>query len=75
MPSLTTQLQQWATDQNLNAYRISQLIASETDPSGTERRRVQKRWERVLKGENFRMQDIESDMASLGLGLRLVDFR
>ncbi|MEM9116868.1 MAG: hypothetical protein AAGD09_03185 [Cyanobacteria bacterium P01_F01_bin.56] len=75
MHSLSEQLQQWATGQNLNPYRITQLIAAETDPTNREFKRIQKRWERVLNGENFRVQDIEADMELLGLKLRLVDLR
>ena len=73
MPSLTQQLQQWAASQHLTPYRISQLIAAETDPTNAERKRIEQRWFRVLKGENFRLQDVELDLATLGVSLRLVD--
>ena len=72
-PTLTQQLQQWAASQNLTPYRISQMIAAETNPTNAERKRIEQRWFRVLNGKNFRLQDVESDLALLGVSLRLVD--
>jgi len=71
--TLTQQLQAWAAAQNLTPYRISQLISAETDPTETERKRIEQRWFRVLRGDNFRLQDVESDLAWLKVHLQLVD--
>ena len=70
---LSSQLQAWAAAQSLTPYRISQMISAETDPTETERKRIEQRWFRVLRGDNFRLQDVESDLAWLGVHLQLVD--
>lgn len=69
---LSSQLQAWAAAQNLTPYRISQMISAETDPTETERKRIEQRWFRVLRGDNFRIQDVEKDLDWLGVHLCLI---
>lgn len=70
-PSLSIQLIQFARRLNLTAYGISMLVAAETDPTKKQRQSCEKRWQRVLGGENFRVKDVEKDLNALGYRLRV----
>lgn len=55
------------------AYRISQLIAAETDPDASTRMAIEKRWQQWGNGRNLkRLQTLEDDLRSLGDGYEIV---
>lgn len=48
------------------AYRISQVIAAETDPDKSTRMAIEKRWQKWGNGQNLeRLKLLEDDLANL----------
>lgn len=55
-----------------SAYRISQMIAAETDPTNRQRMACEKRWQKWPQGQGLKtLTLLEQDLAHLGYVLKI----
>lgn len=73
MSIIAQQIKALVDELGLTPYGISLAVSAETDPSAAERKRIEKRWQRWIKGEGLKtLADLENDLKVLGYELRIV---
>lgn len=56
----------------MNPYSVSTLLAQRRGlTEDKDRRAIERRWQRVTKGDNFRLQEVERDLIDLGYVLSI----